>query len=82
MRWKIDLGSRVAFSARYLRDTVQQASLQDKGGWRGVVVGIEGSVDWRLCEVDWKDRDGRPLGRAKAVDTNLAIVGSPEMSVN
>ncbi len=79
---QIETGDAVAYSAHFLRSTGQQASPDDRGGWRGTVTEIKGPPDWRLCEIDWKDRAGRPLGKSKVLDKNLARLGSPEMSSN
>lgn len=75
----IEIGDKVAYSADFLRDTVQQASPDDKGGWRGVVTAIDGGPDWRLCVVDWNDRQGRKIGQGRVLDKNLAREGSPQM---
>jgi hypothetical protein len=80
MTRQIEVGDKVAYSGRFLRDTGQQASRDNVGGWRGTVVEIIGSPDWRLCVVAWKN--GRQVYTSRVLDKNLARVGTPEMSVN
>jgi len=73
----IQVGDHVAYSALWLRNTGQQASKDDVGGWRGTVVFIFENPNWRLCVVQWKDGH-----LSRVLDTNLARVGTPEMSIN
>ena len=70
----IEIGDRVAYSARFLRDTVQHTGNVPFA--RGVVVSI---LDGWLAVIFWQEAL-RGTGRVNV--GNLARVGSPEMSIN
>ena len=75
----IEIGDRVAYSAKFLRDTGQIAGVVPtmRGTVASCVVDDLTAVYWRLLKVVW---DGGAWSHV--LDANLARVGSPEMSIN
>ena len=66
----VQIGERVAYSARWLRDTGQVA--EDSGHARGVVVALESPAPaWTLATIQWNGDFPDTVNVA-----NLAIVGA------
>ena len=67
----VQIGDKVAYSAKWLRDTGQVAG--DIGHARGVVVALESPTpDWTLATIQWNK--GEFPDRVNVA--NLAIVGA------
>ena len=67
----VEIGDKVAYSAKWLRDTGQVAG--DIGHARGVVVALESPTpDWTLATIQW-DKGDFP---DRVNVANLAIVGA------
>lgn len=72
---KLKIGDRVGFSGEFLRNTGQFTGAA--GQMRGAIVDMIPVAQRALCVIAWDNGQ-----EGKALDSNLARVGSAAMSVN